>query len=476
MLMLAVAIGCASARADVLIGRILVRNGILFTLEPGESSPQRGYLLAGDDGKILRIGYGDPPPGIRATQTVDATGKFVMPGFVSAHSHPYQAVTRGIATDQALRPWFDAIRPYSVGNPPADHYYDTLFGCIDLLRHGITSSFDFDDANGQPEVDIESFKAELASGIRFVHGYCLPLEGNRGSRLKDFNAFYAYTRPYAGRTAFLALGLGGYSCVAPDKDYTALEGVIMAEYGLYNQAHYLEAADPAQVESQRARFGWFIDSGELGPRLSFGHLVHPNDAILQRIAAAGASMVWNPLSNGRLGSGTADIPTMRRLGIRIGMGVDGQASADLADPFENMRSGLYAVRARYEDAAVLRPRDVLMFHTLGSADVIGVSDRVGSLEKGKFADFLIVDPRKMDTGPVFDPYGTLVLACGVENIERVYVGARLVVENGGILNPDYARICAEVAARMARLRAAEAAPARSGEEPAARNPAAGKKP
>ena len=449
----------APLRAEVEIGRILVKNGILFTLQSDETQPRKGYLLAGEDGKILRVGYGDPPPGVRATQTLDASGKFVMPGFVSAHSHAYQAVTRGIATDQALKGWFDAIRPYSVGVPPSDRYYATLFGCIDLLRHGITTAFNFNDANGQKDVDTEAFNGELASGIRFVHGYCLPLLGTRETRAGDFNAFYAYTRPFAKRSAFLALALGGYACVAADKDYVLLEGEIMAKYGLYNQAHYLESADPAQVESQRAKFGWFVESGELGPTLSFGHLVHPSDEILGKIARAGAGMVWNPLSNGRLGSGIAEIPEMRRLGIRIGMGVDGQASADIADPFENMRSGLYAIRAKYENPAILSPREVLGFHTLGSADVIGVAGRVGSLERGKFADFLIVDPNKMETGPVFDPYGTLVLACGVANIERVYVGARLVVENGICLNPDYARICAEVTARMGRLRASMAASA-----------------
>ena len=414
----------AAARAEVEVGRILVRNGTLFTLQPGETNPRKGYLLAGEDGKILRVGYGDPPPGIRASQVLDASGMFVMPGFVSAHNHLYQSAMRGLASDQPLGGWLDAIRPYRTQGPPEDHYYQTLAGCFDLLRHGITTAFNFNDADGQTGIDVQGFSAELASGLRFVHGYCLPVGGTRQSRSADFDGFYAYTRRFSRRSAFLALALGGYSCIAPDKDYAMLEGEIMARYGLYNEAHYLEPAAPAQVAAQRARFGWFADSGELGPRLSFGHLVHADDAILSRIAASGAGMVWNPLSNGRLASGTPDIPKFMRLGIRIGMGVDGQASADVADPFENMRAGLYVIRARSEDPAALLPRDVLRFHTLGSADVIGVADRVGSLEKGKFADFLIVDPHLMETGPVFDPYGSLVLACGTPNIESVYVGAR----------------------------------------------------
>ena len=455
---LATSLAPFSSGAEAVAGRILVRNGTLFTLRSDETEPRTGYLLAGDDGRILRVGYGDPPPDIRAAQVVDAAGKFVMPGFVSAHCHIYQAVMRGLATDQALGGWLGVIRPYIYGTPPGDRYFETLSGCFDLLRHGVTTAFNFNDGIGHPELDTEAFRAELASGMRFVHGYCLPVRGTRETRLSDFEAFYAHVRAAPKGPTFLGVALGGYSCVADDKDYAMTEGGIMSRYGLYNQAHYLEPADPKQVSAQRARFDWFSDSGELGPRLSFGHLVHADDAILGRIAAAGAGMVWNPLSNGRLASGIVDIPKIMRLGIRIGMGVDGQASADVADPFENMRTGLYLVRAQSEDPSLLQPRDVLRFHTLGSADVIGVADRVGSLEAGKFADFLIIDPHSMDTGPVFDPYGTLVLACGTPNIEAVYVAGRIIVDHGNCVSPEFARVSAEAIRRIEKLRATMVAP------------------
>ena len=84
-----------------------------------------------------------------------------------------------------------------------------------------------------------------------------------------------------------------------------------------------------------------------------------------------------------------DIPKYLASGIKVGMGVDGQASADLPDPFENMRVGLYFVRAKYEDASIMQPIDVLRLHTLGSAEVMGIADKVGTLEAGKFADFSV---------------------------------------------------------------------------------------
>jgi cytosine/adenosine deaminase-related metal-dependent hydrolase len=116
-----------------------------------------------------------------------------------------------------------------------------------------------------------------------------------------------------------------------------------------------------------------------------------------------------------------------------------------------MRMGLYVIRAKYESAAILQPEDVLRFHTLGTADVLGVADRVGSLEPGKWGDFLIVDPASMATGPVFNACATLVLACDTPNIDQVYVGGRLVVDHGNPTNPDVIRERDEAMRRFTEL-------------------------
>ena len=112
-----------------------------------------------------------------------------------------------------------------------------------------------------------------------------------------------------------------------------------------------------------------------------------------------------------------------------------------------MRSGLYAIRDKYEDATIMSPYQVLYLHTMGSADVLGVADKLGSLEKGKLADFLVIDPAQY--GTVFDPYASLVLVTSQEQLERVYVGGELKVEKGRVLNQPIDKIDAEVARRSA---------------------------
>jgi 5-methylthioadenosine/S-adenosylhomocysteine deaminase len=90
---------------------------------------------------------------------------------------------------------------------------------------------------------------------------------------------------------------------------------------------------------------------------------------------------------------------------------------------------------------------------MGSADVMGVKDKLGSLEPGKFADFVVIDPARF--GTVFDPYATLVFVTEEADIDRVYVGGELMVDRGKILRQDMPKILDEVERRS---RAAHAAP------------------
>ena len=160
-----------------------------------------------------------------------------------------------------------------------------------------------------------------------------------------------------------------------------MEAALMKEFGVGNQSHYLEQPE-TQVED-REMFKWFTDAGLVTDKMIFGHFIHTDPAILAATAKAGAAMSWNPLSNGRLASGVADIPVYLKMGVRVGMGVDGEASADLADPFENMRTGLYAIRDKYENAGVMSPYDVLQAAYDGERGCAGGGGSAGESRGGE---------------------------------------------------------------------------------------------
>ena len=93
--------------------------------------------------------------------------------------------------------------------------------------------------------------------------------------------------------------------------------------------------------------------------------------------------------------------------------------------------------------------------TRGSGEVLGIAKDVGSLEVGKFADFLVVDPRDPDTGPAHDAVATYVLACGLRNLQEVYVGGQRVIHGLRAVKQDEAALRREIDTRITRL-AAEA--------------------
>ena len=440
--------------------RLLIRDGFILTMKPGEPTPFVGYVLVGSDGRIQAIGHGKAPASMTAKAVVDATGKFVCPGFVSGHSHVFATGMRGLGASLTIRSWLGAWIPYIASSSDEDLYYYTLHGCLDFLQYGITSAYNFDYSGttftgygGKPaklrpgDWDEQPIKGAVESGIRVVHSFSL----RRGGSEADNRAYVASVVKIGQRYAathdnFLKLSIMGSTAYVSTPDMARQEGMALREFGLDNQSHFLEPPDNLE---QRDRFPWFADAGLLGTNLTFGHFIHTTPEIINATGKAGAMMCWNPMSNGRLASGIADIPSILKAGIHVGMGVDDQCASDIPDPFENMRTGLYMIRARHEDATILSPYDVLRFHTLGSAEVMRVADRVGSLEPGKFGDLLVIDPRRRDVGPVHDPYATLVLACSQMNLEQVYVRGVLKTQRGELVGVDFRRISDEVHHRVA---------------------------
>jgi cytosine/adenosine deaminase-related metal-dependent hydrolase len=100
---------------------------------------------------------------------------------------------------------------------------------------------------------------------------------------------------------------------------------------------------------------------------------------------------------------------------------------------------------------------MLRLHTLKTAEILGVQRYVGSLEVGKFADFLVIDPGEPGTGAVWDVAATIVFACNSRNVSAVYIGGKKVVDAGRVVGHDAAALEADVLKRVAAIRARHAA-------------------
>jgi cytosine/adenosine deaminase-related metal-dependent hydrolase len=452
-----------SALADTL----LVKNGLFITMKPGQETPFVGYMTVGPDGRITAVAPGAAPAGLAADRVVDAAGKFVAPGFISTHSHLADSPLRGVGNTEVLAGWGRARQQFLQYTTAEDLYWFVLHGCLDYIRSGVTTAYDFtnngtitvrvDPGQAAPEPIIkigpfieEQIRAKADAGLRFIDSIGLPSTGTddeivaRVGQVIDFA-----NKNYGTNPLFLKIAISGQIGNFPTKDRAFLEARVMKTYDLINHSHFLESS--VTVAMQQPKFSWYEEAGALGPNLLFAHFIHTTPDMVARAGKAGSGMSWQPWPNGRLGDGIADIPLYRKLGLKISMGLDNQNSGDTCDPYTNMRCGLAVIRGVYKDAKAMPVYDILYLHTLAGAEVLQIADKVGSLEPGKFADFLLVDPCDPDTGPLHDAVATYVLSCGQRNLKQVYIGGKLAADGTKNLTFDSARASKEVYARVARI-------------------------
>jgi 5-methylthioadenosine/S-adenosylhomocysteine deaminase len=452
---------------------LIVDNALLITMKPGQDKAYAGWFAVDDLGRIADIGEGRAPAGLAAAERLDAGGRFVAPGFISAHSHLSTSGSRGLGIDVPLYGWGQQMTQYTRHCDADDIYWVVLHGALDFLSNGITTAYDFTDTslpfivvdNGKrvqfgelkPKTYAQSqFRAKIDAGIRFINSVLINDQIGTEDEITDrFESILDYARAYPDSGQYLGTAISGSVQWSETPETARREVALMRKHKIINQPHFLET--PEQVELQRSKFAWYEAAGALGPDLIFGHFVHPTHDQIATAAKCGCAMCWQPTSNGRLASGFADIPRIIAAGMRVGVGLDDQACTDISDPFQNMRMGIYMQRAHHQDAKAMGVAQMLRLHTMGSGEALGISDRVGSLEIGKFADFVIVDPKLPDTGPVWDPVATYVLACGLRNLKAVYVGGRCVNREGVSASPLAARASEEMHARLGRIAAGVAA-------------------
>ena len=137
-----------------------------------------------------------------------------------------------------------------------------------------------------------------------------------------------------------------------------------------------------------------------------------------------------PVANAKLGVGVARVPEMLRAGLAVGLGTDGPASNNTLDMLETVKFACLLQKAIRRDPTILTARQALEMATIGGAKALGLDGRIGSLEPGKDADFVILDLERASTTPLHDPYAAIVYSARSGAIESVFVGGKPIVVNG----------------------------------------------
>lgn len=422
---------------------VLLRGAALvLTMDPAAGTGPLGMLEDADvlvrGGAVAAVGRGLQAPADARIR--DVSGKLVMPGFVDAHTHLWQASIRGGCTDGNLFGWFQRCADGQRARltPAALHSFVRL-AALDAVQSGVTTLVDWVDIFADDLV--ESYVRALAgTGVRFTYAMFPPRpDGELAARVK--------------RELVDPVPLGSFQVATHAA--RSLAGLNQAhwetarELGVMLNSHVLERPE------QRADdpLGVLADIGALGPRLLVNHAIHLTEDEIATLAAHDVRAVHCPLSNMRLASGIMPLPGLRRRGVKVALGLDG-GTDDTSDFHALMKTAIGLQRARSTDAGVFpQVEDVLRMATLGGAEALGIADRVGSLTPGKRADLVVLDPAALNFAPRFDWVGQIVFNGRPENVDSVFVDGRPLKLDGRLVDVDTARVVREAEAAATRIRA-----------------------
>jgi 5-methylthioadenosine/S-adenosylhomocysteine deaminase len=431
---------------------LLLVNGTVITMDSDRTVLETG-TVAIKDGTIVAVGASDSlKDKFKAREIIDANGKIIMPGLINTHTHAAMVIFRGLADDLLLQEWLeDYIWPAEAKYiNAATVRMGTLLAIAEMIRSGTTTFNDmyfFED---------EVAQAAKEAGIRAMVGEGLVDFPTPNKKTPQEGLDYTEMLIKKWRNDPLIT-----VTVAPHAPYTCSPEVLKAAKNLsdkYNVPFHIHLSETEkEVEDIQKKYGltpvgYLGSLGVLGDNVIAAHCVHLTEEDIQLIAQRKVGVAHNPQCNMQLGSGVAPIPDLLAAGVKIGLGTDGAASNNDLNMFEEMDAAAKLHKVFRYDPTVIDAQSVVEMATIGGARVLGLDDQIGSIEKGKRADAIIINTNKPHTVPLYDPYSQIVYAIDGADVETVIIEGRVVMCNHKILNINEEEIIQDIRALAAQIR------------------------
>ncbi|MEG3146689.1 guanine deaminase [Sphingomonas sp. RT2P30] len=352
-----------------------------------------GLLVIEDRIVVASGAYADLAPRYPGV-AVERLAGLVVPGFVDTHIH-YPQTDRIAAHGAQLLDWLDR-HIYAEEARFADRAHAdavAAFFLDELLRNGTTSALVFATVHAA-SVDA-LFDAALVRDMRIVSGKVLMDQGpaNLRDSVADGRAdSEALITRWRGRGRLGYAITPRFALTSSDAQLADAGALLAAHPDALLHTHLAE--NTTEVAAVAARFPDAADYldvydrfGLVGPRSVFAHGIHLGDRALARMGATGSAIAFCPTSNLFLGSGLFDLATADRHGVTVGIGSDVGAGTS----FSLLATLGEAYKVGQLRGTSLDPFRALHLATAGGAKALGLADRIGGLQPGQEADFIVLD-------------------------------------------------------------------------------------
>jgi guanine deaminase len=386
-----------------------IRARILTPLTGGGTRYEAdGMLVVDEAGRIASIeASADASPEVVAS-AIDLRPWVLLPGMVDTHAHLPQLPNAGLGFALDLLTWLERItfpteRSWSDA-AVAERLAPAIFGAF--AAAGTTTVLGYGTVYAAAMDAV--FTAADRHGIRAILGKVMMDRGTYDPVIEASTILDRSLRESSdliarwhgadgGRLGYAVTPRFAVSCSA---EMLRESASLARSTGTWWQTHVSE--DPGEIAEVRRLFPEardYVDvydrAGGLGERTVLAHAVHLADRELERLAESGTRIAHCPASNLFIGAGVMPLARYLQAGLAVGLGSDVSGGPE-ASIFSVMRVGAYALMARRslaaEEGEILDPLDWLRMGTLSGAQALGLDATIGSLEPGKEADLIVIDP------------------------------------------------------------------------------------
>ena len=396
-------------------------------------------ILATKDSQIVYVGQEKQEVLNQAEQIIDYQGAWIMPGLVNCHTHSAMTGLRGIRDDSNLHEWLnDYIWPAEAQFTPETTTKAVKEALKEMLLSGTTTFNDMYNPNG---VDIKQiYQTVKASRMRCYFSPTL------------FSSEIETSEETIERTRAVIEEILGYNdtnfkvMVAPHSPYSCSKVLLEASLDMAKELNIPIHIHVAETKEESAiilkRYGkrpisFLDDLCYLDHPSVFAHGVELSKGEIERLATSQVAIAHNPISNLKLASGIAPIIQLQNAGVPVGIASDSVASNNNLDMFEEGRTAALLQKMKSGDASQFPIETSLKTLTIEGARVLRMEKEIGSLEVGKQADFLVIQPQgKVHLQPQENMLSHLVYAVKSSDVSDVYIAGEQVVRDGEVLTVE----------------------------------------
>lgn len=437
---------------------LLIEGGTVITQNERRDVIEDG-TVAIEDGSIVDVGASRDLHGkYSSDERIDATNHIVMPGLIDAHVHVSDILLRGLTgEDRRLFDWLYNVKVPGLAAMTNDNYRlaATLF-CHEAIRSGITTFVENDMACGRHNPEIVKTKLEVYddAGVRNIFGYGVkdqpassgfrsfvetvqskepnvnhpPLDSSKNSIEEAIRDIETLLEANQSERQMIWIAPAAVQAVSTDCLRRARE--FAEEREIMTTTHVAEA--DGRLESGHSQIEYLYNIGYLGDHTLLNHCVHVNDRDIYFLAETDTRVTHNLLTNLRLGSGIAPLPSFINKGVTVCMGTDNTICNDTVNPIADLRFVPLLHKGYHEDPAQISAQQALDMVTITAAHAIRKADRLGSIEPGKRADIALLDLDRSSMRPCPDVVSAVIYQAQGPEVDTVLCDGEIILRGGEV--------------------------------------------